>query len=147
VSQFLTLYIRIRNVGGVPAKNVSIFSTIERDDDGERPTFDVSAPKQSKTALQPRATMEFGSYEGWEIPATAKVRPDQVLEVAGFLYVWGRVTYTDEFDTVGWTSFCHRYPCAMFGKEGAGPHSIDRKFARIHEEGGTPQIRAAHWPR
>src|SRR5262249_9089548 len=53
--------------------------------------------------------------------------------------------YTDSFNTVGWTAFCHRYPCDMFGVAGhsepinsrAQNRSIDREFARYHEEAGN----------
>jgi hypothetical protein len=54
------------------------------------------------------------------------------------------VLYTDELNTMGWTTFCHRYPCEMFGSNvneaSAGRtrnRSIDRKFARHHEQAGT----------
>jgi hypothetical protein len=45
---------------------------------------------------------------------------------------------------MGWTAFCHRYPCDMFGvterelANGRGHNrGIDRKFARYHEEAGN----------
>jgi hypothetical protein len=54
------------------------------------------------------------------------------------------VLYTDELNTMGWTAFCHRYPCEMFGvcanEASAGRvrnHSIAPKFARYHEEAGN----------
>jgi hypothetical protein len=69
---------------------------------------------------------------------------DEPLKLAGCLYVWGEVLYTDEFNTMGWTAFCHRYPCEMFGVTEddvaagrAGNRSIHRKFARYHEEAGN----------
>jgi hypothetical protein len=87
--------------------------------------------------------MEFVSADAWPIP------PDQLdsnepLKMKGYLYVWGEVLYTDEFNTVGWTAFCHRYPCDMFGVTKREPtngrahkRGIDRKFARYHEEAGN----------
>ena len=133
---FLIGHIQIKNTGAIPATNVSIYSTIGQDFDGERTRFDLEDVTKATTALPPRAKMKFGSYKGWEIPAPEKVR-DRRIELDGFLYVWGRVTYTDSFGTNGWTNFCHRYPCEMFGKEGAGPHSVDRRFGRYHEYGGN----------
>jgi hypothetical protein len=61
------------------------------------------------------------------------------------VYVWGEVLYTDEFKTPGWTTFCHRYPCDMFGKgmredskaARTNNRSIHRRFGRYHEEGGN----------
>ena len=87
--------------------------------------------------------MEFVSNEGYSIPADQLDR-DERLKLGGYLYVWGEVLYTDELHTTGWTSFCHRYPCEMFGASGveaesgsARNRSIDRKFARYHEEAGN----------
>ena len=86
--------------------------------------------------------MEFVSYEAYPIPAEHLDR-DEPLKLAGYLYVWGEVLYTDELHTMGWTSFCHRYPCDMFGmSDGATAgrarnRSIHRKFAHYHEEAGN----------
>jgi hypothetical protein len=87
--------------------------------------------------------MEFGSYAGYPIPAD-QLESSEPLQLKGYLYVWGEVLYTDEFNTVGWTAFCHRYPCEMFGmtehKEAANivqSCSIHRRFARYHEEAGN----------
>src|SRR5258708_38356822 len=89
----------------------------------------------AKTALQPRAKMRFGTG-GWNLPVTARAS-DGRIELDGHLYVWGMVTYTDSFGTKGWTKFCHRYPCEMFGKDGAGFRSISVKHARYHEADGN----------
>ena len=88
--------------------------------------------------------MEFGSYKGWEIPLE-QLDSKEPLKVKGYLYVWGEVLYTDELRTSGWTAFCHRYPCDMFGmtkrKEATGRGSKNRRihgrFARYHEEAGN----------
>ena len=87
--------------------------------------------------------MECISYEAYQIPADQLDR-DEPLKLAGYLYVWGEVLYTDEFHTTGWTSFCHRYPCEMFGvsedeaaADRARHRGIHRKFARYHEEAGN----------
>ncbi len=87
--------------------------------------------------------MEFISYEGYPIP-TDQLDGEGRLKLAGYLYVWGEVLYTDELNTMGWTAFCHRYPCDLFGTsddEATGSRarhrSIDRKFARYHEEAGN----------
>jgi hypothetical protein len=133
---FLIGHIKIRNNGRIPAKNVSIFSDIQRFDSGERVGFDLGEVKKTKMAVQPRANMKYGTYGKWDIPAPEKVR-DRRIDMNGFLYVWGIVTYTDSFGTEGWTKFCHRYPCEMFGRDGAGLHSISRKYARYHEEDGN----------
>jgi hypothetical protein len=134
---------KVGNIGKIPARDVSIYSTIALDVDPARRDFAIGTPRISPTVLQPRAKMEFVSYEGYPIPADQLDR-DEPLKLAGYLYVWGEVLYTDEFHTVGWTSFCHRYPCEMFGTsngEATGGRvrnrCIHRKFARYHEEAGN----------
>jgi hypothetical protein len=134
---------RVRNIGKSPARDVSVYSTIGLDADLARRDFPIGTPRISPTVLQPGAKMEFISYEGYPIPADQLDR-DEPLKLAGYLYVWGEVLYTDEFSTMGWTAFCHRYPCEMFGmagdKETRGHtryRSIHRKFARYHEEAGN----------
>jgi hypothetical protein len=87
--------------------------------------------------------MEFISYEGYPTPAD-QLDSDEPLKLGGYLYVWGEVLYTDELNTTGWTAFCHRYSCEMFGMSANEAsvgrirnRSIDCKFARYHEEAGN----------
>lgn len=141
---YLIGHFQIRNVGKTPARNVSICSTIGLDADGARSNFPIGPPRISPTVLQPAAKMEFSSSDGWPIPAD-QIDAGGPLKLNGFLYVWGEVLYTDEFNTVGWTAFCHRYPGDMFGPRGneetrnnrTHNRSIDGKFARYHEEAGN----------
>jgi hypothetical protein len=141
---YLIGHFRIRNIGKLPAKNVSIYSTLQLDTDGARKTFPIGTPRISPTVLQPGATMEFASADAWPVPAE-QLDSNEPLKMKGYLYVWGEVLYTDEFDTVGWTAFCHRYPCDVFGAAEANAataprahnRSIHRKFARYHEEAGN----------
>ena len=77
--------------------------------------------------------MRFGSQQRLEIYDIKSSTPHKWK---GFIYVWGRVSYTDEFGTDGWTNFCHRYNCAA-----ASPNTVDIKLttgiARYHESGGN----------
>jgi hypothetical protein len=134
---------KVRNIGKIPARDVSIYSTIGSDADATRSEFPIGTARISPTVLQPGAEMEFMSYEGYPIPSD-QLDADEPLKLAGYLYVWGEVLYTDELNTMGWTSFCHRYPCEMFGASAAEAsdgrernRSIDRKFARYHEQAGN----------
>jgi|SRR5690242_1190934 len=134
---------QVRNMGKLPARDVSVYSTIGLDADGMKRDFPIGVARISPTVLPPGATMEFLSYEAYPIPAD-QLDGAEPLKLAGYLYVWGEVLYTDELNTVGWTSFCHRYPCDMFGidEDGAAGgrprnRSIHRKFARYHEEAGN----------
>ncbi len=134
---------QIRNVGKTPARDVTIYSTIALDADGERKHFPIGEVRISPTVLQPGAVMEFASGDGYHIPAD-QLDSNEPLKLKGYLYVWGEVLYTDDFRTMGWTAFCHRYPCDMFGmaedKETKGRtqyRTIHPKFARYHEEAGN----------
>ncbi len=137
-------HFQIRNTGKIPARNVSIYSTLQLDADGAKKSFPIGTPRISPTVLQPGATMEFATADAWPIPAD-QLDSNEPVKLKGYLYVWGEVLYTDEFDTVGWTAFCHRYPCDMFGMtEHKGEtnsrvhnRSIHRKFGRYHEEAGN----------
>jgi hypothetical protein len=141
---YLVGHFQIRNIGKTPARDVSIYSTIEWDTDGARKNFPIGKMRISPTVVQPGAIMEFASADVWLIPAD-QLDNDAPLKMKGYLYVWGEVLYTDELKTMGWTAFCHRYPCEMFGMaereltngRGANNRSIDRKFARYHEEAGN----------
>lgn len=134
---------QVRNIGKLPARDVSIYSTIASDADAMRRDFPLGTPRISPLVLQPGTEMEFLCYEGYPIPAD-QLDLDEPLKLAGYLYVWGEVLYTDELNTVGWTCFCHRYSCDMIGVNAddaaAGRvrnRGIDRKFARYHEEAGN----------
>jgi hypothetical protein len=141
---YLIGHFRIRNIGKLPAKNVSIYSAIQLDNDGARKRFPIETPRVSPTVLQPGAEIEFGSYAGYPIPAD-QLDSNEPVKLKGYLYVWGEVLYTDEFNTVGWTAFCHRYPCDMFGRtedkdvtnSRVHNRSIHPRFARYHEEAGN----------
>jgi hypothetical protein len=130
--QQLTGFFWVRNVGNIPAKNVSIFSTIEWAKAGDRAIFKPKPVAESKTVLQPRGEMRFGSQHRLNI--------DEIEggfgEWKGYIYVWGVVTYTDEFGTNGWTNFCHRYNCAAAKPENVAIN-LTTSIARYHETGGN----------
>jgi hypothetical protein len=137
-------HFQIRNTGKIPASSVSVYSTIQLDSDWGRKNFPIGSLQISSTVVQPGSAMEFASGDGWPIPAD-QLDGNEPLKLKGYLYVWGEVLYTDEFNTVGWTAFCHRYPCEMFGvsehkditNSSAYNRSIARTFARYHEQGGN----------
>jgi hypothetical protein len=127
------LYI-IRNVGGIPAKNIAMFSLTDYYEDGSQRTFNIEQLYQTTNAIVPNAKMAFGTASSVDSLADAKEH-ETASGVTGFIFVYGRVSYTDEFGTHGCTDFCHRYPCAML-EDGIGGR-IDRKYARYHELGGN----------
>ena len=125
---------QVRNFGKIPARNLSIYSTIDFDPDGQRRSFAIGKLRASPTVLQPGAKMECFSYDRWA-PSGSETEARESQKANGYLYVWGEVLYTDDFDTVGWTTFCHRYPAQMLDRDGV--RGIDRRFARYHEEAGN----------
>jgi hypothetical protein len=125
---------QVRNFGKVPARNLSVYSTIDFDTDGQRRSFAIGRLRASSTVLQPGARMECSSYDQWPLSG-GQSEAHEFQKMNGYLYVWGEVLYTDDFDTVGWTAFCHRYPAQMLGRDGV--RGIDRRFARYHEEAGN----------
>jgi hypothetical protein len=126
----------IRNVGGIPAKDIAMFAVTSYFNDGSQRTFTIGQLYQTTNAIVPHAKMTFGTATATDVDsvvAAEEYETDSGLD--GFIFVWGRVTYTDEFGTDGRTDFCHRYPCAML-EDGIGGR-IDRKYARYHELGGN----------
>src|SRR5262249_51534216 len=71
-------HFEVENVGRIPAKNVSVFATIEWGEEKERTTFTPKTLKPSTTVLQPRAKMQFGS-DRLDI---------KEIGVQGALFVW-----------------------------------------------------------
>ena len=124
-------HIAIRNVGNIPAKEISMFAVTDWYLNGSQKVFKIGELYKSKTALPPRAEMIFGTSTCVDADLIER-DAERPSVLGGFIFVYGKVTYTDEFNTVGWTEFCHRYPCEMM--EG---FSIRRKYARYHELGGN----------
>jgi hypothetical protein len=130
----------IRNVGGIPAKDIAMFSIASYYQDGSQRDFKIGQLYQTTNAVVPRAKMTFGTASATSIDSGVNV--DALTEdqetasgVTGYIFVYGRVTYTDDLGTDGWTDFCHRYPCSML-EDGVGG-GIKRKYARYHELGGN----------
>jgi hypothetical protein len=125
-------HVVIRNFGKIPAKNISIYILTDYYPDPTKMTFKIGELYDSKIALPPRAKMIFGAASVVDIDSII-VTGDGKADYIGFIFVYGKVTYTDEFNTEGWTEFCHRYPC----KKMDGDSRINRKFARYHEIAGN----------
>jgi hypothetical protein len=122
----------IRNFGRIPAKNISMYTLTDYYADPTKMVFKVSQIYQSKTTLPPRAEMVFGAASSVGID-DIDIIEDGSADYVGFIFVYGKVTYTDEFNTDGWTEFCHRYPVEMMD----GDSRIRRKYARYHEIAGN----------
>jgi hypothetical protein len=129
-------HIAIRNVGRIPAKDISMFVLTDYYLDGSQKDFKIGEIYKSKTALPPRAEMVFGTAGVVDIKSIKPVIASDRKSASGwggYIFVYGKVTYTDEFQTDGWTEFCHRYPCEMMEDE----NRISSDYARYHELGGN----------
>jgi hypothetical protein len=123
--------LRIENVGQIPARITGIFSTTEWGPDGNRKEFGPYNLRPSTITLHPRTWMQFGTAS--QLLFTDITPHPETGKRIGYLYVWGRIDYTDNLGTGGWTNFCHRYPCQMMDAHAF----IDRKFGRFNEHGGN----------
>jgi hypothetical protein len=119
-------HIRIRNVGHVPARQVSRYIKIEKGTP-DRKEFDGNdATFEGDNVIVPNSEMALGSDQ---IDVTDLVRDD-------YVYIWGQISYDNGFSKRVFTKFCHRYPRSQLRVvEGAVRHSIPREFARYHEYG------------
>ncbi|MFA6265162.1 MAG: hypothetical protein WC670_05535 [Pseudolabrys sp.] len=119
--------VAIRNVGHLPARKVSISARIGWFENRTEDAFDDGQVPEQSLVLPAGAEIPRGTG--------ALPRGRGVLSSGkGFIYVWGRVTYEDGFDTNRWVMFCHRYPCeASIGVPGTS-QGIEAKYARHHAE-------------
>jgi hypothetical protein len=116
-------HVSIENVGRLPARNISIDrALIKYCKSGEldETAFLVGATPPMTIVLPPGTKARLGSDS---LPASD-------LEKPGYIYVYGRVDYTDGFNVPRHTWFCHRYPCIK--RDG---QSISTEHARQHRHG------------
>jgi hypothetical protein len=125
-------HIAIKNYGKIPAKNISMFTITDYFSDGSKFFSKIGDVYPSKTSLPPRAEMIFGTATVVKVDSI-KAADDSDADWIGYIFVYGKVTYTDELGTDGWTEFCHRYPCKMLDSN----FRISRKYGRYHEIDGN----------
>ena len=117
-------HVSFRNVGHLPARDVSWFVAMEIDPSDERTQFLIDDDKFfGKNVIPPGTPMIQGTY--------SFARPQD-----GFIYVWGEIRYNDGFGTRRFTKFCHRYNCKTFLKlPERNRYGITTEYARYHEYG------------
>jgi len=115
------------NVGRLPARNVSVERAYMKWDSSDSlgdADLLIGPIRPMTIVLTPGTTMSHGTNS---IPTTE-------MHKSGFIYVWGKVDYTDGFGVTRHTQFCHRYPCIRRRLTGKG-ETISRKHARYHQNG------------
>jgi hypothetical protein len=97
-------HVAFRNVGHVPARNVKWFIRIGYDMNVERTQF------ESRDFTGDNVILPGTETEQWGRDPIAQAEFDGLKGNRGFIYVWGRIEYSDGFaDELRSTTFCHRY--------------------------------------
>ncbi len=129
-------HVLVKNVGRLPAKNVSIIVRMKMCERDEWRPDDCRLAKPSSRTIHPDATMSQGSIADDDILAKC------VLQKSGYIFVWGIVEYLDGYDNLRYTRFCHRYARASHDRSvdratasREGLNLINADKARYHETG------------
>lgn len=139
-------HVLLRNVGKLPARNVSLLVTMERSKHPEpEPSFRTQKfdlPRVVTNAdrvIQPGGEMRQGSEKPY-IPISALTFPDYNV------YVYGIVRYDDGYGRQCFTKFCHRYATASRNRsvKGDSRPTKSRTFisadkARYHNYGNSAE--------
>jgi hypothetical protein len=124
----LLAHVEIRNVGHLPAKDVTWFVQLFLSQSGDEQINLEQRPFKGNNVVPPGAKMSEGSNG---------IRLGEVLELerrtnACFLYVCGQIRYDDGFGHPRFTNFCHRYNFTS-AKTGGVRHEVTD--ARFHHSG------------
>jgi len=120
-------HVSFRNVGRLPASNVTWSITKDIDPNDERKEFVIKNRFFGDNVIAPGTPMTQGS-EPFERPNSD----------AGFIYVWGEIRYRDGFNANRFTRFCHRYNCKTFQLlPERTRRGILAEYGRYHEYGNS----------
>jgi hypothetical protein len=102
-------HICIRNVGRLPARDVTWFieSTISDD-----PAFNEMDVARNLAAGEITIAPGIDVVQGSGMIFGSELEKAQASQPSKFCYVWGVVYYVDGFTNVRMTRFCHAYNCA-----------------------------------
>jgi len=102
-------HVIIRNVGKLPARNVTVSVHMRLSHEGD---VDFPLGRDSSTVdrvIQPEAAMKQGSEE--TPPISEILRPGKMV------FVWGSADYEDGYGVRRFTRFCHRYDTGSYNRE------------------------------
>ena len=130
--------VTVRNVGKLPARNVSVFVQMKIAKDRETDFPVADDPTVVDRVIQPGAEMRQGGDRHETMAA--------VRNPGNYVYVWGIVYYDDGYHKRRFTRFCHRYSAASYdrqlddlltGTTRDGRCLIAKDKARYHTEGNN----------
>ncbi len=97
--------IAVRNVGNLPARNVSWFINVRLDKDWKSKRFPINNRKRyGDNVVAPGISMARSQNKKFSREEYRAFKAN-ILQ----LYVWGEVLYDDGFGVQRFTKFCHRY--------------------------------------
>lgn len=122
-------HVLFENAGHLPARDFRWSVKVTKDGSGDwTPPKIVDADLEGFAVLPVGAKWKMGSSE-------CNPKPDFYWD---YVYVWGRVEYTDGFDVPRHTEFCHRYLWGMhktWVENGMPVDAISTDHARFHVNG------------
>jgi hypothetical protein len=122
---YLIGHVTFKNVGHLPASDFRWFLEI--------------TPSNNDRWIPP-AVGDASLREGGVLPIGTGIRrgsPPIGPPSEGFLYVWGKVAYTDGFERTRFATFCHRYNTVIREIPSGGGYRIRAKHARYHDHGNN----------
>jgi hypothetical protein len=116
-------HVDFRNVGHLPARNVTWFMHLKVSTSDKETDFPISQNGfVGNNVIAPGSVMKQGTDHV------------TVTGTSGFIYVWGQIRYDDGFRKRRTTNFCHRYNCVTLHKMDSG-YGIDVGDGRYHQHG------------
>jgi hypothetical protein len=131
----LSGYVKIRNVGHLPARNVRSFIKLKYEHGFGPTNFPLGAPEGTNVAA-PGIALPKGTTSSFDAAELKKMSKDKL-----FFYVWGVIYYHDGFVDDRHIRFCHRYRWEVFIDGGGSVgYRAEASDARYHEYGnGTDE--------
>jgi hypothetical protein len=115
-------HIAFVNVGSLPARKFCAAVNIGWSDNGHLSEFEET-PLGTEVVLPAKTSFPSGT------PPLPKMDVPHFYAKEGFIFVWGKISYTDGFGKPRWLKFCHRYNCKSPRNRKGG---IARRHGRHH---------------
>jgi hypothetical protein len=122
-------HIIIKNVGNLPARNVSWFIEAKFSEDGRRSDFPIDKSViYGNNVVSPGTEMKRSQNFKATIDEISALQTEKTN-----LYVWGQIFYSDGFGENRFTKFCHRYSRGLITSSSA--YLLRADSMRYHQFG------------